>query len=45
MLQASPIGLQLHSNNRPQEFRFRGLILSTDPADQLVTLSQANESG
>ncbi|NIP93952.1 MAG: DUF1080 domain-containing protein [Akkermansiaceae bacterium] len=45
MLQASPIGLQLHSNNRPQEFRFRGLILSTDPADQLVTLSQANKSG
>ena len=38
MLSTSPIGLQLHSNERPQEFRFRGLILSEDPEDQLLTL-------
>ena len=38
MLQKSPIGLPLHSNRRPQEFRFRGLALSANPADELVTL-------
>ena len=37
MLQASPIGLQLHSNRRPQKFRFRGLILVDNPSDQLLT--------
>ncbi|MGI9474784.1 MAG: 3-keto-disaccharide hydrolase [Rubripirellula sp.] len=39
MLQSSPIGLQLHGNQRPQEFRFRGLVLSKSPTDQLLTLS------
>ena len=38
MLSESPIGLQLHSNNRPQEFRFRGLVLTTDPEDRLLTV-------
>jgi hypothetical protein len=38
MLQKSPIGLQLHSNNKPQEYRFRGLLLSTEPEDNLITL-------
>ena len=38
MLQSSPIGLQLHSNGRPQEFRFRGLVLTQDPANALLTL-------
>ncbi len=38
MLKKSPIGLQLHSNNRPQEFRFRGLWLSEAPGGELVTL-------
>jgi len=38
MLQKSPIGLQIHSNQRPQEYRFRGLILSESPEDELVTL-------
>lgn len=38
MLQKSPVGLQIHSNNRPQEYRFRGLILSDQPEDRLVTL-------
>lgn len=40
MLQDSPIGLQLHSNRRPQEFRFRGLALSSNPKDELVTLAR-----
>src|SRR5262249_27562362 len=32
-----PIGLQLHSNNVPQEVQWRGLILAENPQDQLVT--------
>ena len=38
MLQASPIGLQLHKNDKPQEFQFRGLVLTESPQDKLVTL-------
>ena len=38
MLKASPIGLQLHKNNRPQEFHFRGLLISENPKDRLITL-------
>ena len=38
MLQASPIGLQLHKNQKPQEYRFRGLVLTENPEDELVTL-------
>lgn len=38
MVNESPIGLQLHANGRPQEFRFRGLVLTTNPEDTLVTL-------
>ena len=37
MLQQSPIGLQLHSNGKPQEFHFRGLVLTENPEDRLVT--------
>ncbi len=40
MLKKSPIALQLHSNGRPQEFRFRGLVLTEDPQDKLVTLKK-----
>ena len=40
MLQESPIGLQLHSNNRPQEYHFRGLILTKNPQDTLVTAKE-----
>ncbi len=39
MLQASPIGLQLHANDRPQEYRFRGLVLVENPAAELATLA------
>lgn len=35
-----PIGLQLHSNKAPQEVRFRGLLLTEDPEDVLVTVDE-----
>ena len=37
-LKASPIGLQLHSNDQPQEYFFRSLLLSENPSDDLVTV-------
>jgi len=37
LCQAGPIGLQLHSNTVPQEVQFRGLILTENPKDELVT--------
>lgn len=33
-----PIGLQLHSNRVAQEVRFRGLVLSEDPEDRMITV-------
>lgn len=41
MLQASPLGLQLHSNGRPQEFHFREIYISEKPTDQLISLKKA----
>jgi len=39
LCEAGPIGLQLHSNpNVAQEVRFRGLILSENPEDKLITV-------
>jgi len=38
LCQSGPIGLQLHSNKVPQEVQFRGLILTEDPEDTLVTV-------
>ncbi|HIF34920.1 MAG TPA: DUF1080 domain-containing protein [Planctomycetes bacterium] len=38
LCEAGPIGLQLHSNRGPQEVHFRGLILSADPTEELVTV-------
>ena len=35
-----PLGLQLHSNSVAQEVHFRGLILSENPADELITLTK-----
>jgi hypothetical protein len=35
-----PLGLQLHSNKVPQEVHFRGLILSANPEDRLLTVSE-----
>ena len=33
-----PLGLQLHSNKTAQEVHFRGLILSENPEDRLITV-------
>ncbi len=35
-----PIGLQLHSNKVPQEVHFRGLVLTVDPEETLVTVAK-----
>jgi len=35
-----PIGLQLHSNRAPQEVQFRGLILTVDPEDKVITVEK-----
>lgn len=37
LCESGPIGLQLHSNKVPQEVHFRGLVLTVDPNDSLVT--------
>ena len=37
-LKASPIGLQIHSNNQPQEYHFRGLLLTQKPEDRMLTV-------
>ncbi len=37
LCEAGPIGLQLHSNSVPQEVQWRGLILTENPQDALVT--------
>lgn len=37
LCQAGPIGLQLHSNKVAQEVHWRGLILTTEPEDKLIT--------
>ena len=33
-IKEGPIGLQLHSNNAPQEVQFKGLVLTTFPDDK-----------
>ena len=38
--EAGPIGLQLHSNTVPQEVQFRGLILSENPEDKMITVTE-----
>lgn len=40
----SPIGLQLHSNKVAQEVQWRGLILTENPVDQLVT-AESRDAG
>jgi hypothetical protein len=41
VLKTGPIGLQLHGNQQPQEFYFRGLVLVDSPVDELATLSKS----
>jgi CubicO group peptidase (beta-lactamase class C family) len=43
LCETGPIGLQLHSNNVPQEVRWRGLILTQDPEDRLVTATSRDK--
>ena len=38
MLQASPLGLQLHGNGQAQEYHFRSLLLTENPGDKLATV-------
>ena len=40
LLKSSPVGLQLHANQKPQEYRFRGLAVVENPEDRLVTLKK-----
>jgi hypothetical protein len=40
LCEEGPIGLQLHSNTVPQEVHFRGLILTEDPEDRLITVEE-----
>jgi hypothetical protein len=37
-IQEGPLGLQLHSNNEPQEVHFKDLVLTTFPEDKLTTV-------
>lgn len=40
-IKAGPIGLQLHSNNVPQEIHFKGLVLETFPKeDKLLSVKE-----
>jgi hypothetical protein len=39
LCQSGPIGLQLHSNKVAQEIQFRGLILTENPEDRLITVA------
>ncbi len=38
LVNEGPIGLQLHSNEVPQEVQFKGLVLTTFPEDKLTTV-------
>lgn len=38
LCQAGPIGLQLHSNKVAQEVHFRGLVLTENPVNRLITV-------
>ena len=44
LLRASPIGLQLHANSQPEEYHFRGLILSENPENRLLTQNAAGKA-
>jgi hypothetical protein len=39
-IKEAPIGLQLHSNDKPQEVQWKGLVLETFPEDKLTTLKE-----
>lgn len=39
-----PLGLQLHSNTVAQEVHFRGLVLSENPVDEMITVEEGEGS-
>jgi hypothetical protein len=39
-IKEGPIGLQLHSNSKPQEVHFKDLVLTTFPEDKLETMKE-----
>jgi hypothetical protein len=39
-IKEGPLGLQLHSNNEPQEIHFKNLVLTTFPEDKLITVKK-----
>lgn len=39
-IKEAPIGLQLHSNQVPQEIQWKGLELETFPEDKLLTVKE-----
>ncbi len=44
LCESGPIGLQLHSNKVAQEVRFRGLVLTENPTESLVTVEEEKTS-
>jgi len=40
LCEEGPLGLQLHSNKVAQEVQFRGLILSENPTDEMITVEK-----
>jgi hypothetical protein len=44
-IQEAPIGLQLHSNQVPQEVRFKNLVIEQSPGDELLTLKETKDEG
>jgi hypothetical protein len=42
-IKEAPIGLQLHSNPKPQEVQFKILTLETFPEDKLITVKEERE--
>jgi hypothetical protein len=39
-IKEAPIGLQLHSNEKPQEVQWKNLVIETFPEDKLTTLKE-----
>lgn len=42
-LYSGPIGLQLHANKKPQEVRFKKVVVTTFPEDKLITLKDESQ--
>ncbi len=42
-IKEGPLGLQLHSNDKPQEVQFKNLTLETFPEDKLTTIKESEK--